>query len=86
MNYPRKGYLVTPFMDVYQANIQSYVSLDKLKLIVMVREDLQNKETIGDTWYPTASMRTLKYLLADYSKKKEGCTNWILLDNSYIPM
>ena len=27
-----------------------------------VRGDLQNKEMIGDTWSPTASMRTLKYI------------------------
>ena len=32
---------------------------------ILVRRDLQNKELVGDTWSPTASMRTLKYLLAD---------------------
>ena len=26
---------------------------------------------IGDTWDPTSSMRTLRYLLADYDKNKE---------------
>ena len=36
----------------------------------MVRGDLQNKETVGDTWSPTASMRTLKYFLADAAKHK----------------
>ena len=27
-------------------------------------------EAVGDTWSPTASMRTLKYLLADAAKHK----------------
>ena len=36
----------------------------------MVRGDLQNKELVGDTWSPTASMRTLKYFLADAAKHK----------------
>ena len=58
-------------MDVYKAKIQSDVSLDKLKLIILVRRDLQNKEMFGDTWSPTASMRTLKYFLADSAKHIE---------------
>ena len=37
----------------------------------MVTGDLQNKEMVGDTWSPTASMRTLKYFLADSAKHKE---------------
>ena len=57
-------------MDVYKAKIQSYGSLDKLKLRIVVRGDLQNKEMVGDTWSPTASMRTLKYFLADAAKHK----------------
>ena len=36
----------------------------------MVRGDLKNKELVGDTWSPTASMRTLKYFLADVTKHK----------------
>ena len=52
------GEPVTPFMDVYKAKIQSDGSLDKLKLRIVVRGYLQNKEMVGDTWYPTASMRT----------------------------
>ena len=36
----------------------------------MVRGDLQNKEIVGDTWSPTASMRTFKYFLADAAKHK----------------
>ena len=59
---------VTPCMDVYKAKIQSYGSLDKMKLRIVGRGDLQNKEMIGDTWSPTASMRNLKYFLADAAK------------------
>ena len=57
-------------MDVYKAKIQSDGSLDKLKLRIVVRGDLQNKEMVGDTWSPTASMRNLKYFLADAAKHK----------------
>ena len=57
-------------MDVYKANIQSDGSLDKLKLRIVVRGDLQNKEMVGDTWSPTASMRNMKYFLADAAKHK----------------
>ena len=35
-----EGEPVTPFMDVYKANIQSDGSLDKLKLRILVRGDL----------------------------------------------
>ena len=57
-------------MDVYKAKIQYDGSLDKLKLRIVVRGDLQNKEMVGDNWSPTASMRTLKYFLADVAKHK----------------
>ena len=57
-------------MNVYKAKIQSDGSLDELKLRVVVRGDLQNKEMVGDTWSPTASMRTLKYFLAYAAKHK----------------
>ena len=53
-----------------QGKVQSDGSLDKLKLRIVVRGDLQNKEMIGDTWSSTASMRTLKYFLADPAKHK----------------
>ena len=58
---PRKYEPVTPCMDVYKSKIQSDGSLDKLKLIIVVRGDLQNKELVGDNCSPTAYMRTLKY-------------------------
>ena len=57
-------------MDVYKAKIQSDGNHHKLKLRIVVRGDLQNKEMVGDTWSPTASMRNLKYFLADASKHK----------------
>ena len=57
-------------MDVYKTKISSDRSLDKFRLRIVVRGDLQNKEMVGDTWSPTASMRTLKYFLAYASKHK----------------
>ena len=57
-------------MDVYKAKNQSDGSLDKLKLRIVVRGYFQNKEMVGYTWSPTASMRTLKYFLADAAKHK----------------
>ena len=75
MDDPDKEDLVTPCMDVYNAKIQSDESLDKLRLKFVVRVDLQNKYMLGDTWSPTASMITLKYLLATYSKRKEWNKN-----------
>ena len=39
MYYLDKGDPVTPCMDVYKAKIQSDISLDKLKLRVVVRGD-----------------------------------------------
>ena len=51
-------------MDVYKAKVQSDGSLDKLKLRIVVRGDLQNKEIFGDTWSPTASMRVFEIFLS----------------------
>ena len=67
---PEKYEPVTPFMDVYKAKIQSYGSLNKLKLIIVVRGYIQNKELVGDHWSPTAYMSTLKYFLVDAAKHK----------------
>ena len=61
---------MTPCMDVYKAKIKSDESLDKIKLRIVVREDLHNKELVGDTWLPISYMSTLKYLLADATKHK----------------
>ena len=67
---PKDGEPVTPCMDVYKAKIQSDGNLDNLKLRIVVRGDLQNKEMVGDTWSPTTSMSTLKYFQADTAKHK----------------
>ena len=53
-----------------QGKVQFDSSLDKLKLVIAVRRYLQNEEIIGCTWAPTASMRNLKYFLADSSNHK----------------
>ena len=47
---PIGGEPVTPCMDVYKAKIQSDGGLNKLKLRIVVRGDLQNKDMIRDTW------------------------------------
>ena len=67
---PKDGEPVTPSMGVYKAKIQSDGSLDKLKLRIVVRRDLKNNEMVGDKWSPTASMRTLKYFLADSERHR----------------
>ena len=61
---------MAPSMDVYKTKIQSDRSLDKLKLIIMVRGDLQKKERVGDSWSTAASTRTLKYFLTDTAKHR----------------
>ena len=57
---PEKDEPMTPCMDVYKYKIQYDGSLDKIKLRIVVRADLKNKELVGDNWSPTASTRTLK--------------------------
>ena len=57
-------------MDVYKAKIQSDGSIDKLKLGILVKGDMQNKELVGDTWSAIDSMRNLKYFLEDAVKYK----------------
>ena len=70
IEYQNEDEHVTPCMDVYKVKTQSDGILDKLKLRIVVRGDLQNKEMVGDTWSPTFSMRTLKYFLSDGAKYK----------------
>ena len=57
-------------MDVYKAKTHSDGSLDRLKLRIVFIGDLQKKEMVGDTWSPTAFMRTLKYFLGDATKQR----------------
>ena len=63
MDDPEKWYTVTPCMDVYKAKIQSDRIIDKLNFRIVFRGDFHHNKIIEDTWYPTASMRNLKYLL-----------------------
>ena len=49
---------MTPCMDIYKEKIQSDGSIEELKLRIVVGGDLQNKDLIGDTWSPTASITT----------------------------
>ena len=53
-----------------QGKIQYDGILDKFKLRILVRVDLNNKELVVDTWSPTYSMRTLMYFLTDAAKHK----------------
>ena len=80
VQYPEKGEPVTPCMDVYKAKINYDGSLKQLKLGVMIRGDLQNKELVGDTWSPTDFMRTLRYLLVDAVKHNKRVHGLYLLD------
>ena len=50
--------------------IKSDVSIEKLKLRIVVRRYLQNKELVGENWSRTATMSTLKYFVADAAKNK----------------
>ena len=61
---------MTPCIDAYKAKIQSDVSIDNLKLRIVVRGYLHNKELVGYTWSPISPMRTLKYFLAYAAKHK----------------
>ena len=57
---PDNGEPVASCMDIYKGKIQSDGILDKLKLIILVRGYLHNKELVIYTWSPRASMRNLK--------------------------
>ena len=85
IEYPKDGEPVTPCMDVYKSKIQYDGSLDKLKLRIVVRGDLQNKEMVGYTWSPIASMRTLKYFLEDTAKHKSIVHQLDLLEHYCRP-
>ena len=57
-------------MDVYKAKTQFDGSLDKIKFMILVKGNLHNKELVGDTWSPTASMKFFKYFLEAAIKHK----------------
>ena len=60
---PEKGDPVTPFMDVYKSKTHSDGSLDKLKLRIVFRGYLQNKELFGDTWSSNSFPEGFKILI-----------------------
>ncbi|MGH3053820.1 MAG: reverse transcriptase domain-containing protein [Gaiellaceae bacterium] len=51
-------------MDTYRVKIKSDGTMDKLKVRIVVRGDLQRNFSNDDTWSPTASVRLLKVFLA----------------------
>ena len=74
---------MTPCIGVYKATIQYDGSLDKLKLGILVRVDLQNKKLFGYTWSPTDSMRTLKYFL-EYATKHMARVNQLYYIGAFL--
>ena len=46
MQYQSKGYPVNPFMGVNKEKIQSDGIIDKLKFIIVVTRDFQNKDIV----------------------------------------
>ena len=70
VEYQEKDEPGPPRMDFYKAKIHYDKSLDKLKLIIIIRGYLENKLLVGYTWSPRASMRNLKYFLVDATKHK----------------
>ena len=61
---------VTPTMETNRVKLGSDGRLDKLKVRIVVRGDLQNKTLTEDKWSPTASFRAMKMFLADASRHK----------------
>ncbi|MGH3056190.1 MAG: reverse transcriptase domain-containing protein, partial [Gaiellaceae bacterium] len=61
---PANDEKVIPCMDTYRAKLKSDGSLDKLKVRIVVRGDLQKNQIHENTWSPTASVTLLKVFLA----------------------
>ena len=74
---------VTPCMDVYKTNIHSDGILDKLRLRIVVRGDIQNKDLIGDTLSPADSMRILKYFV-EYTVKNKAIVHQLCCIVSFL--
>jgi transposase InsO family protein len=64
------GETSTPVMEIFKVKIQSDGTLDKLKMRMVVRGDLQAKDISEDKWSPTASFRSLKMFLAHAARLK----------------
>ncbi len=59
LDTPKDGEPVIPTMETNKVKIKSDGSLDKLKYIIVVRDDLQGI-AMEDSWSPTAPSRSLK--------------------------
>ena len=62
---------MAPCIDIYTLKTQRDGNIDNLKLIIVVRRDLQNKELFIEALSPTASIGTLKYLF-EYNVKNKA--------------
>ena len=60
----------TPVMETFKVKVKSDGSLDKLKMLLVVRGDLQDKNITEDKWSPTASFHSLKMFLAHAARTK----------------
>ncbi|MGH7974584.1 MAG: hypothetical protein ACREBR_03580 [bacterium] len=67
---PKMDDKVTPCMDTYRAKLKSNGTLDKLKVRIVVRGDLQKQQSHEDTWSPTASVKLLRVFLAHAARMK----------------
>ena len=65
-----EGEVAIPTMETNRVKLQSDGTLDKLKNRIVVRGDLQNKQSTEDKWSPTASFRSLKMVLAHAARLK----------------
>jgi len=65
-----EGETSTPVMETFKVKVKSDGSMDKLKMRLVVRGDLQDKNITEDKWSPTASFRSLKMFLAHVSRMK----------------
>jgi hypothetical protein len=57
-------------METFKVKVKSDGSLDKLKMLLVVRGDLQDKNITEDKWSPTASFHSLKMFLAHAARTK----------------
>ena len=61
---PRPTDKIIPVMDVYKAKIDINGNIDKLKVRMVFRGDLDKEDRGVDPWYPHASFLSLKFFLA----------------------
>jgi hypothetical protein len=66
----KEGEISTPVMKTFKVKVKSDGSLDKLKVRLVVRGDLQDKNIMEDKWSPTASFHSLKMFLGHASRIK----------------